>query len=226
MENQKIKQCDNPKAIISPSILSCDFTIFYEECKQLLENGVDQLHVDIMDGHFVPNLTLGPQIVKYLKKRFPTTFLDCHLMVTHPKKWVLPFGQAGADQFTFHIEADFEGKIEELTKMIHENKMKVGLALNPKTEVTKEIEELIQKEEIDTILIMTVYPGFGGQKFMESEVGKAKYLREKFPGLNIEVDGGIGVDNIDIVAKNGINNVVSGTGIVNQKDQKLSLIHI
>jgi ribulose-phosphate 3-epimerase len=196
-----------PQAVISPSILSCDFALLAQESKRMEELGAHSLHVDVMDGHFVPNLTLGAPIVKSLRKHTSMP-LDCHLMVSEPERWVEDFGKAGANGYTFHIEAT--KNVPSLIAQIKNAGMKVGIALKPGTNI-ESVYPFV--DQIDLVLIMTVEPGFGGQKLMESCLEKVKVLRLKYPHLEIQVDGGIGVDNIELVAKSGANNIVSGTGV-------------
>mmetsp|Transcript_60387 Transcript_60387/g.69993 ORF Transcript_60387/g.69993 Transcript_60387/m.69993 type:complete len:186 (-) Transcript_60387:134-691(-) len=169
-----------------------------------------------MDGHFVPNLTMGPPIIQSLRKH-TKAFLDCHCMVTDPAKWVEPLAKAGADQITFHYESNVENH-EELAKKIRDSGMKVGLTIKPKTELNQHIFDLIDKGLIDNFLVMTVEPGFGGQKFMEDMMPKVKELRKRYPSLNIQVDGGITTDNINISAEAGANVIVSGSGIFGHPD--------
>jgi ribulose-phosphate 3-epimerase len=176
------------------------------------ELGAHSLHVDVMDGHFVPNLTLGAPIVKSLRKHTSMP-LDCHLMVSEPERWVEDFGKAGANGYTFHLEATKD--VPSLITKIKDAGMKVGIALKPGTDVSLVFPFV---EQIDLVLIMTVEPGFGGQKLMESCLDKVKILRSKYPELEIQVDGGIGAENIEMVAKSGANNIVSGTGIFGAKD--------
>ena len=173
--------------IISPSILSADFANLERDIKRAELAGADWLHIDVMDGHFVPNITIGVPVVASIKKisHLP---LDVHLMIENPQKFVEPFVKAGADILTFHYEAVEQNKISSLIKYIKSFGIKAGMSIKPKTAVEEVSEHLA---DLDMLLIMTVEPGFGGQKFMEDCAGKIPAAREKFPKLIIQVDGGI-----------------------------------
>ena len=204
------------KIQISPSILSADFSQLGNEIKKLEEGGADMIHVDVMDGHFVPNLTIGPPVIKALKKQSSMIF-DVHLMISPVHKYIEDYALAGADIITIHPEAtdDLNSsilKIKELNK-------KVGVSLNPKTKIDTITDHL---NKIDLVLIMSVNPGFGGQKFMPEVLVKIKELkkiREK-ENLNfdIEIDGGINFDNSKEAIEAGANILVSGTTIFKSND--------
>ncbi len=199
------------KIQISPSILSADFSQLGNEIKRLEEGGADMIHVDVMDGHFVPNLTIGPPVIKTLKHQSSVLF-DVHLMISPVHKYIEAYSEAGADIITIHPEAtdDLNAsilKIKELGK-------KVGVSLNPETKIDIILDIL---DKIDLVLIMSVNPGFGGQKFMPEVLIKIKELRkiqkEKDLNFDIEIDGGINFENSKLAIEAGANILVSGTTI-------------
>ena len=196
---------------ISPSILSADFSQLGSEIKRLEDGGADMIHVDVMDGHFVPNLTIGPPVIKALRNQSSLKF-DVHLMISPVHKYIEAYAKAGADIITIHPEAT--ENLENSIKKIKELKKKVGVSLNPETKI-----DLITNflEQIDLVLIMSVNPGFGGQKFMPEVLTKIKDLKkiqkEKNLSFDIEIDGGINFDNCKIAIEAGANILVSGTTV-------------
>ena len=196
---------------ISPSILSADFSRLREEIKRLEMGGADMIHVDVMDGHFVPNLTIGPPIIKALRNCSALPF-DVHLMISPVHKYIKNYADAGADIITIHPEATDDLKLS--VNLIKKLNKKIGLSLNPDTSI-KIIEKFLSS--IDLVLVMSVYPGFGGQKFIPAVVDKIKQLKSIKEKSNlkfdIEVDGGINFDNSKLVVKAGANILVSGTTI-------------
>ena len=199
------------KIQISPSILSADFNQLGNEIKRLEEAGADMIHVDVMDGHFVPNLTIGPPVIKALRKYTKLPF-DVHLMISPVHKYIKDYADAGADIITIHPETtdNLEDSIQHIKKL---NK-KIGISLNPETQI-----EVVKKflEKIDLVLIMSVHPGFGGQKFIPKILDKIKELKkikdQQNLNFDIEVDGGINFDNSKLVIDAGANILVSGTTI-------------
>ncbi len=199
----------NKNIKIGVSLLSSNLAEVQNECDRIIEGGADFLHFDIMDGHFVDNLTFGAPFIKCIKKKKEYIF-DCHLMVSNPEKWVEPIYEAGGDIFTFHIES--AKNIKELIKNIKKFKMKCGIAINPKTKI-EDIFEYI--DMIDVILIMTVNPGFGGQEIIPETFEKIEKIRNLFPNKDIQVDGGINKKNIKLLKKKGANLIVSGSCLLN-----------
>ena len=201
---------------IAPSILSADFSRLGEEIKAIDIAGADYIHVDVMDGHFVPNLTIGPPVIKRLRNCTKLPF-DVHLMISPVHKYIEDFSNAGADIITIHPEAT-DNLIESINLIKKLNK-KIGVSLNPDTKLSV-IENIL--DQIDLVLIMSVYPGFGGQKFMPEVVEKIKNLKkikeEKKFNFDIEVDGGINFDNNKIVIEAGANILVSGTTIFKENN--------
>tara|TARA_B100000242_G_C42962376_1_gene446378 strand:- start:354 stop:1013 length:660 start_codon:yes stop_codon:yes gene_type:complete len=199
------------KIQISPSILSADFSKLGNEIKNLERCGADMIHVDVMDGHFVPNLTIGPPVIKSLRKHTKLIF-DVHLMISPVHKYIKNFAEAGSDIITIHPEAT--ENILDSINLIKNLKKKIGISLNPDTPISV-IEQYLDK--IDLVLIMTVFPGFGGQKFMPEVLEKIKFLskirNEKKFNFLIEVDGGINFSNSKTVIDAGADILVSGTTI-------------
>ena len=199
------------KIQISPSILSADFSQLGNEIKRLEEGGADMIHVDVMDGHFVPNLTMGPQIIKSLRQHTKLPF-DVHLMISPVHKYIKDYADAGANIITIHPEAT-ENLKDSITLIKSLNK-KVGISLNPETKIDLIVDLLNQ---IDLVLIMSVNPGFGGQKFMPEVLKKIKELKKIKDKDNIEfaieIDGGINFDNNKLAIEAGANILVSGTTI-------------
>jgi ribulose-phosphate 3-epimerase len=199
------------KIQISPSILSADFSQLGAEIKRLEDGGADMIHVDVMDGHFVPNLTIGPPVIKALKKHCSLQF-DVHLMISPVHKYIEAYANAGADIITIHPEATNNLK-ESILKIKDLNK-KVGVSLNPESKIDL-IKNLL--DQIDLVLIMSVNPGFGGQKFMPEVLEKIKELKkiqtEKNINFDIEIDGGINFDNCQAAIEAGANILVSGTTV-------------
>lgn len=201
---------------LAPSILSADFARLLEDVKKVEEAGCEYLHIDVMDGHFVPNITLGPGIVKSLRKDVNMVF-DTHLMIENPDNYIKDFVDAGSDLIVVHQEACRH--LHRTIQNIKSYNVKAGVALNPATPI-ETIKHVL--EDVDMVLIMTVNPGFGGQSFIESTIEKIQELKklidEKNLNVDIQVDGGIKPNNIDKVVKAGANIIVAGSAIFNSDD--------
>ena len=204
------------KIQISPSILSADFSQLGNEIKRLEEGGADMIHVDVMDGHFVPNLTIGPPVIKTLRSYTKLPF-DVHLMIDPVHKYIKNYAEAGADIITIHPEAT--DNLKNSIKKIKEKNKKVGVSLNPESKIDLILDLL---DQIDLVLIMSVNPGFGGQKFMPEVLDKIKELKkikeQKKMTFDIEIDGGINFDNCKSAIDAGANILVSGTTVFKSND--------
>ncbi|MDA9717066.1 ribulose-phosphate 3-epimerase [Candidatus Pelagibacter sp.] len=207
------------KIQVSPSILSANFSKLGEDIKRLEQNGADMIHVDVMDGHFVPNLTIGPPVIKSLRKYTKLPF-DVHLMIDPVHKYIKDYSDAGADIITFHPEAT--ENILETIDLIKSLDKKVGISLNPDTEITAAEEHL---DKIDLVLIMSVYPGFGGQTFINKVVKKVEDLdqirKERKLNFKIEIDGGINFETSKIAVEAGVDILVSGTTVFKENNGDL-----
>jgi len=204
---------------ISPSILSADFSKLGSEIQDLEKAKADLIHIDVMDGHFVPNITIGPEVIKKLRKYTSLPF-DVHLMISPVDNFIKNFADAGADIITIHPEAT-KDLISSIKKIKSYNK-KVGISLNPKTPVDKVLPVL---DIIDLVLVMSVNPGFGGQKFIENTLDKVKILRKEIDtkklNIQIEIDGGINFESSKMAKKAGVDILVSGTTIFRENEGNL-----
>ena len=204
--------------IISPSILSADFANLEKEIKRIENAGADWVHIDVMDGHFVPNITIGVPVVKSLKAvtKLP---LDVHLMIENPEKYIEAFAKAGADIITFHFEAVKD--VNSITDLIKSFGVKAGMSIKPKTSPEVVFPYL---KNLDMLLVMTVEPGFGGQKFMQECAEKIPYIKQKAPeSLIIQVDGGINAETARICTTLGANSLVAGNYIYKSDDINLAV---
>lgn len=206
------------KPLIGPSILNADLSRLADESARLLSAGADYLHLDVMDGHFVPNLTMGHPVVKCLRKNIQNVYFEAHMMVDQPDRWINEMSEAGINQYTFHVESVEKEKVGEIIRRIKETGMNVGLGIKPKTEIEIVSEFL---DQIDVLLIMTVEPGFGGQKFMDDMMSKISWIRQNYPRfLHIEVDGGVNLKTIHQCAQAGANMIVSGSALIDSQQPK------
>jgi ribulose-phosphate 3-epimerase len=207
---------------IAPSILSADFSILGAEVSELEKHGADFIHIDVMDGNFVPNITFGPPVIRSIKKYTKLPF-DVHLMIEDPSRYIEDFVKAGADIITVHYEADRH--IDRTINYIKSFNVKAAVALNPGTPVSV-ITDLLKS--LDMVLIMSVNPGFGGQKFIDYSNDKVKELKElskiKNPELLIEVDGGIDSNNIGKIVQNGANVIVAGSSVFKNHNIKENIL--
>ncbi len=213
----KTKKPMNRKIKIAPSLLAADFSNLSAEIAKVEKAGCDMLHIDVMDGHFVPNLTVGPFIVKAIRK-VTALPLDVHLMIERPEKYIGDFVDAGADHITFHAEA-CHGNLHEVVELVHSHAITCGVSLKPATPLSR-IEESLPN--VDMVLLMTVNPGFGGQAFMPEVLTKISELRDHFD-RDIQVDGGINQETSKKAVSAGANVLVAGTAIFGKSDIKQAI---
>ena len=210
------------KVIISPSILSADFANLERDIKKVEKAGADWLHIDVMDGHFVPNITIGVPVTASIKQ-VSSIPLDVHLMIENPEKYIEPFAKAGADIITFHYEAAKENT-SDIIKLIHSFKIKAGLSIKPKTSPEEILKYL---PELDMVLIMTVEPGFGGQKFMPECAEKIPVIKKHAPGsMIIQVDGGINSETARVCTQYGANSLVAGNYIYKSENIENAILSL
>ena len=203
-----------PKILIAPSILAADFARLADEIRKVEAAGADWIHCDIMDGHFVDNISFGPAIVGFVRKQTKLP-LDVHLMIEHADHYLPRFVEAGANSITVHVEPEAEHDIGKTLQQIRDAKCRVGLTLNPETDF-KLVEPFLDK--IDMLLVMTVHPGFGGQSFRADQMPKLKRAKSLNNKIDIEVDGGINPETARVSIENGANVLVAGTSIFKTND--------
>jgi len=209
------------KIKVAPSILSANFGCLDKEIKKAELAGADMLHIDVMDGHFVPNITIGPVVVKYIR-RLTKLPLDVHLMVDEPEKFIAEFVEAGSDMITVHIETISSSKLKAQSSKLRKKGIKIGVSLNPDTPLSR-IRAVLK--HVDFVLIMSVFPGFSGQKFIPSVLPKIKKLRSIFSG-DISVDGGVNDKVAAKLIRAGVNILASGSYIFGAKDPKAAIKRI
>ena len=209
---RSILKLDNNKRLIAPSILAANFAKLGEEITRIEEAGADIIHIDVMDGHFVPNISMGPPVIKSIRKTTNLPF-DVHLMISNPIDYIASFADAGSDLITFHIEAN--GDPLETIRKIRKAGCEVGISLKPKTSVSLILPFL---DKVDLVLVMSVEPGFGGQSFMEEMMPKVCEIRKAINANNLpvhlEIDGGIDENTVKTAAEAGANMMVAGTSVL------------
>lgn len=214
MSSQNLITNPTKLPLVGASILSADFAHLADDAEAALSAGADLLHVDVMDGHFAPNLTLGPALCRSLRNALPDAMLDVHLMLTDPGEFIEPFAKAGADHITFHVEV--AGDVSSLIKQIRAQNMTVGIAINPDTEV-ESIKQYI--EHVDLVLVMSVHPGFSGQSFITSALDKVRMIKPLLrENQRLQMDGGVSSNTSEECREAGCDLLIAGSGIFGTSD--------
>ena len=210
--------------LVLPSILASDFAAMGDDVANVMAAGADGIHVDIMDGHFVPNVTMGPATVAALRKRFDDLYLDVHLMMTNPELYAEPFAEAGANCITFHIEPTAERPEHDehaVIRLIRDTGCDVGISINPATPA-QAIEHVL--DDVDLVLVMSVNPGFGGQSFMPEVLEKTRWLAEHIPdGVRLEMDGGLDPQTAPAARDAGVDTLVAGSAVFKAPDRAAAI---
>jgi len=214
------------RTYLAASILSADFGRMAEECRDVLEKGADLLHVDVMDGHFAPNLTMGADMIRGIRRHLPDAFMDVHLMVERPGDYIESFAQAGANLFSFHMEVCQPMRPDgcdptELIKRIRDAGMHPGMVVNPPTTIDQLAEGIgPYLDDLSLVLVMSVNPGFSGQRFMPEVLDKARWLRERVgSGTRIEMDGGLNPKTLPLAVAAGVDTTVTASALFGQPDR-------
>ena len=213
--------------LIFASILGADFTRMGEECEDVLKHGADGLHIDVMDGHFVPNLTMGHDMVRWLRKRFPAVYIDVHLMVEYPEQFIRPFADAGADNLTFHIEVTLGRKEHHELQVIEQVRAagcQVGVALNPSAPAAAVMHLL---DKLDLVLVMSVHPGFAGQAFQPQVLDKTRAIRRAAPAnARVQMDGGINPQTAGDCREAGCDVIVAASALFGAGDRAAAIAQL
>ena len=209
-----------PDIRIAPSILSADFAALGEDCKRMQEAGAEILHLDVMDGHFVPNISFGPPVIASLREQ-NEMFFDVHLMIEHPIRYIDAFKKAGAEGITFHLEC--QDDVEETLAALEKAGVKKAISLKPGTPAEAVYPYL---DRLDMVLVMTVEPGFGGQSFMADMLPKIRAIREKAPHIDLQVDGGISAQTAPLVTEAGANVLVAGSALFSKPDYRAAVAEL
>lgn len=222
-------QC-SVKSAVGLSILNCNFVDIKRQLAELIESGIDFIHLDVMDGNFVDDITFGPAFVKSLIDEFPGQKWEVHMMVNRPNQFIKPMSNAGVHRYIFHYEVttDFDGKsgqysTNQLIDTIHDHRMEASVAINPSTPVEPILKYL---DQVESVLIMTVVPGLGGQRFDHTMMAKVETIRSNRPKMDIELDGGVGPNVVELCGKSGANRIVCGTALLRSTQKSADVLQM